>query len=78
MLHVICVPINPLVGVSAGATVLTGGDRFTTVIALLFALAEPLPLVAVTTQRTEPPKSPLTGVYVLVVAPLILTALSCH
>ena len=62
----------PIVG-APGAVATTA-----TLMALELAAALPAALVAVTTQRIALPVSPLTNVYVLLVAPLILAPARCH
>ena len=79
LLVVIFVPIKPPVGLAAGATVLLGAVYVSMVTALLFTLALPCELVAVTTQRMLAPLSAgYAGVNVFAVAPLISTVLRCH
>ena len=77
---VVAVNVCPTVAVpdTTGATVLTGTAAATELVALELADALPALLLAVTTQRTALPTSAPTNVYVLLVAPLILTPARCH
>jgi hypothetical protein len=80
VLHVICVPIKPLVGDNTGGEVLAGALTVATVMLLLLACAVLVTaLVAVTTQSSVAPlSSGYTIKYVLLVAPAIFEPLRRH